>query len=403
MILKQPLDIKPKEKIVHFSTYGMMLFFILLPFEYPLANFGVGSILRYAGVVAMGLALVDVCFVERINVKLDYRTLLLGIWIFFAVFSGMWAVDADGFSHYIGMYIRNAIMFLLISWVPFTKHEVKLMTQGFIIGIAVLLLYMMFFPGAVVYSDWQNRLTLAIDGEEGLDQNYLATLMSIGYGLVFYDVTDKRSVNFKQIIKLLFCIVCIYYIFLTGSRSGLLGVAIISVICFNLDLKKNIYIILGLLILFIFLIPNILEQLPKDLLERFSLDAMLGKTSESSSRLEIWRIALKTISESNWLVGNGAGATEHLIGIRYYKDAAVHNYLLGHILELGLIGVTLFTTLVYKMFKEVFFGPYRKQGVAFIGVIIASLFLDVLTTKFFWGAMMLLTMHISAISLELNN
>ena len=132
-------------------------------------------------------------------------------------------------------------------------------------------------------------------------------------------------------------------------------------------------------------------------MERFSLDAMLGKTSESSSRLEIWRIALKTISESNWFVGNGAGTTEHLIGIRYYRDVAVHNYLLGHILEMGLIGVTLFTTLVYKMFKEVFFGPYRRQSVAFIGVIISSLFLDVLTTKFFWGSMMLLTVCINSV------
>jgi len=294
------------------------------------------------------------------------------------------------------MYIRNAIMFLLISWVPFTKHEVKLMTQSYIMGIVLLLLYMMFFPGAVTYSDWQNRLTLAIDGEEGLDQNYLATLISIAYGLVFFDIADKRSVNFKQILKLLFCIMCIYYIFLTGSRSGLLGVAIISVICFNLDLKKNIYIILALLILFIFLIPNILEQLPKDLLERFSLDAMLGKTSESSSRLEIWRIALKTISESNWFVGNGAGTTEHLIGIRYYRDVAVHNYFLGHILELGLIGVTLFTMLAFKIFKEVFHSCFRKHSIAFIGVIIASLFLDVLTAKFFWGAMMLLTICVSS-------
>ena len=46
-------------KLMHLSTYGLALFFILLPFEYPLAAIGTQSILMLVGVATMGLATID--------------------------------------------------------------------------------------------------------------------------------------------------------------------------------------------------------------------------------------------------------------------------------------------------------------------------------------------------------
>ena len=36
-------------KLMHLSTYGLALFFILLPFEYPLAAIGTQSVLMLVG------------------------------------------------------------------------------------------------------------------------------------------------------------------------------------------------------------------------------------------------------------------------------------------------------------------------------------------------------------------
>ncbi len=385
--------IAPSEKRC-ISAYGLFAFFLLLPFEYPLATFGIGSVLRYVGIVVIVLAVWDI-FRLGGKIQLDYRIALLLLWMLYATISGLWSVDKNRYSYYISMYINNALMFLMISAVRYTEKDMQLINKGYIGSIVLLLLYMTFVPGAVVSSSWQSRLTLAYQGKELLDQNYLAALMLMQFGIVLYDLMNTQRKRFTQILMSVFVITILYYIVRTGSRGGLLAAGVIAFLCICVGLKKRrtaTWVFMGIVLV---LVPMVLNVLPDDLLERFSLKAMTGNTSESGGRLQIWKVAWEAIKTGNVILGYGAGSSEYVIGLNYQYDAAVHNAFIAQVLELGIVGLTLFISLIVNMLRELGQQKHKNLLFAFCGILIASMFLDVLTTKFFWGAMMLLSVQIS--------
>ena len=369
----------------------MFLFFLLLPFEYPLQKIGVGSILRYAGLLTMGLAAVDMLH-HRI-IRVDYRAIILVIWCVYAVFSGLWSVDKSNYSRYVSMYVNNTLMFIMISLVPYKDREREFIEKGFVGGVLLLLLYMTFIPGAVVSSSWQSRLTLAYKGKELLDQNYLAAIMLMPYGCQLFDLIEKKQ---RRWIKILVCGFILFYILRTGSRSGILGAGVITLFCLLRGAQKKERIVYVLVFCVLLVGPWIIQLLPSNLLDRFSLKAMTGNTSESSARLEIWTAAWNAIKNSNIFFGYGAGSSEYLMGLHYTRNAAIHNFYIAHVLELGLVGLALFGTVLIKMLGQMKLFGEEKLCIAFLGIVVEGFFLDMLTTKFFWGAMMMVTISISA-------
>lgn len=383
-----------REKI-QLSAYAMALFFLMLPFEYPLAELFGFSPLRYVSILVMGLTLVDVLFSDGI-LRFDKRVIMIVIWLVYAVMSYLWAVSIDGYQEFISIYINNTAMFLLVSSVSYSGKSYKLAENSFIAGTVLLLLYMTFVPGATTESDWQSRLTLAFDGEELLDQNYLAALMTMQYGMLLYDVLVEKERKKHKVLKLVIVVTILYYVLRAGSRGGLLSVGVITIICVAMGVKKNFWKILLLIAAALLALPYMLTLLPEDLLERFSLEALLGQTEESGSRLEIWAVAWEAIRSGNFVLGYGAGTSMEIIGKAYTRDAATHNAYLAQLLELGLVGLGLFCGVLWSATRELFRNKYVRLGVAFVGILVAAMFLDVITTKFFWASMMLVVMRINS-------
>lgn len=394
MNAENALVVAGKKNRTHLSTYMLALFFILLPFEYPMTTFGFGSILRYVGVAVMALALLDI-FIDGGKIHFDYRCILMTLWLVFMLASALWAEDTENYSLFSGMYLRNGLMFLLICLVRYDARELNILCKAYMLGLVLLLLFMTFVPGATTQSDYQDRLTLVGNDKEGMDQNYLATVMSLPFGLVFYDFINGKRQPWTRVAELAVCITCLYYVLATGSRTGLLELAIIAIFCFGANWKKNLLALGIVLILLFVLFPLIVESLPEDLVERYSLESMLGQTEDSGSRLDIWGDAGRAILDGNWLIGNGAGSSEFVMSQYRGSDTAIHNYYLAMLLELGLIGFALFTAMGYKMIRDVWCSTNKKIAIAFLGVLLATLFLDVLTPKFFWCGMMLLTAAVS--------
>lgn len=66
-----------RKGVTHLSTYGLVLFLFLTPFEYPLADLMSISPLRIVGLLAMGLALIDILMQK--TVRLDYRIIYVAL------------------------------------------------------------------------------------------------------------------------------------------------------------------------------------------------------------------------------------------------------------------------------------------------------------------------------------
>lgn len=384
------LKIENKNLFPHFSTYGLALFFLLTPFEYPLADLMAVSPLRLVGLAAMALAALDIFLQWRL--KIDYRFLCVAMLLFYGFVSYIWTLDRARFESYYSIYFNNALMFLLFTLISFTQREVAFLKNSMIYGVGALLLYMTFVPGAIIYSDYENRLTLNA-GKDGLDQNYLAALMLIAFGLVFYKLcNDKEQKKIYKVISSVFCLAVVYYIFLTGSRSGLLAILLIVMLSINTSWKTRLYIGIPIAAVIIGVLPLLSQFVPEELLQRFSLKAITGQEAESETRFIIWRHTLQSIRDFKWVFGCGVGSSQTLVGniLGMGKDMAIHNHYLAMIVEFGLVGSLFINIPIFKM-DGFLFKKDKCMGIAFIGILIMAFFIDVITTKFFWADMILLS------------
>lgn len=380
--------------VKHLSTYGLALFLFLTPFEYPLADLMTTSPLRIVGLLAMGLAVLDI-ILQRIR-KFDYRVLYVFFWVLYASITYFWALDITRFQSYYSIYINNTLMFLLFSLIPFTKHEADILKKSMIFGVGALLLYMTFIPDAVVYSDYQNRLTLNA-GEEGLDQNYLAALMLISFGIVFYNLCNVKQKKTHKLLSIIFCVAIAYYILLTGSRSGLIAVLLIALLSVNTSWKTRLSIGVPVIILLLVVFPLVEQHIPEELMERLSLKALTGQETESGTRLLIWEKAISSLKGIESFFGYGTGASQTIIGnvLGNRKDMAIHNHYIAMLVEFGIVGFLLINIPIFKMIKDML-KKDKSIAIAFLGILLMAFFVDVVTTKFFWSAMILLSVCFSA-------
>lgn len=373
----------------HCSTYGLALFLFLTPFEYPLADMVSTSPLRIVGLFAMVLAFLDV--VRSGHIREGYRFGFIACWIFYGAVTYLWAKDIGRFNTYYSLYFNNAIMFLLFSIIDYSKKESEILKKALVYGVGMLLIYMTFVPNATMYSPYQHRLTLNA-GKDGLDQNYLAALMVMAFGIVVYKLCNEKEILRKRLINLLFCGAVAYYILLTGSRSGLIACVLIILLSMNTTLKNRLYIgILALIIIFIG-VPIILKYVPEEIIARYSLSAFTGQEAESGTRIIIWKRAIESMEGITWLFGHGIGASQFIIGdvLGLGKNMAIHNHYIAMLVETGMLGLFL---VVYPMIRMVVFLWKHERGIsiAFMGIVVMTFFIDVMTTKFFWSTMILMS------------
>ena len=385
----QLLQSKVNMKITHISAIGLSIFLMLTPFEYPLADISSISPLRIVGLLAMGLAVIDI--LKQKTIKIDFRVIGITLWLLYGLFTVLWTKEVGTFFSYYSIYFNNALMFLLFSVIPYNEEEKEFLKKSLIFGVLLLILYMTFVPNATIYSEFQHRLTLNA-GEDGLDQNYLAALMIISFGLLFYSFINEKESRIHKIFKLFVCISIIYYIILTGSRSGLL--AIILIVSFSINTTWKNRLLIGIpIVLFIFIgLPILIEYMPTELANRFSLSAITGQEAESGTRIAIWSKALESLRGFKWIFGFGIGSAQSIIGniLQLGKDMAIHNHYIATITEVGIVGFLFVNFPIYKMMQKMW--NYDKAMIiSFSGIAFMSIFLDVLTTKFFWSSLILLT------------
>lgn len=378
----------------HLSTYGLAAFFFLTPFEYPLADLVSISPVRIVGLMAMGLAVFDI-FNQR-YIRFHYRFSGIFLWLAYGLLSAVWAMDMDYYQSYYSIYLNNSMMFLLFSLINYSEREADYLKKAMIAGICALILYMLIIPNAVSYTSYQNRLTLNA-GRKGLDQNYLAALTLMPFGLVFYRLCNDPQKKKHRIRSAILCVVILGIVILSGSRSGLIALLLTAILSVNTSWKNRLKIGIPLLLLLIIVFPIAAQYLPQDLMKRFTLSAFTGQEAESGTRLVIWIRALSALRDFRWVFGYGVGASQAIVGDILGKgtNMAIHNHYIAMLAEVGLVGSVLINYPIFKM-TVVAWKKDRPVAVAFAGILALAFFLDVVTTKFFWSAMILLSVCCSS-------
>ncbi len=180
-------------------------------------------------------------------------------------------------------------------------------------------------------------------------------------------------------------------VYLTASRGTTL--ALVAMAIFAILRSKHRVVLIGLLVLGI----GLMLVIPNEITSRIFTE---GTATGGAGRLDIWTIAM-AVFRGHWLLGTGVGtfpsAYDHVFFSGYEPqyagwNRAPHSLLVSTGTELGIVGlISVACALVLQYRSLRLIGPGDPNlwlrdvfAAAFIGLLVAALFVDVLITKFSW-------------------
>ena len=382
----------------HLSAYVLYIFFFCLPFEYLLST-SVGGMLRYIGVIAIIAAGYDI--MQSGKIVLSREAVILIVWLLYGAISCVWCDYFAEWQRFYMIYARNACMLLVISFIKYEYREYLYILKSYMLGVVAMLLYILLIPGATGYDTYSGRM-LILTSEGIFDPNYMVAVFLVPLSLCIFRLISKDE---KLINRLLYGLVSIGIFIasiLSGSRGGFLSiiVTVSLVVLINVRSKKLSIAIILFLIAFFASYKYVLLLLPETMQTRFSLESLTGSLDAGASRVAIWEIALNAI-KANPIIGYGAGVVRQIIlQFGYTKATDCHNTYFELLIEYGILGSMAFFYLVCSYIRNIF---KRKDWILFTGavaVLFASFFLGALTTKFFWGILILISIRSNIIAEE---
>ena len=200
-------------------------------------------------------------------------------------------------------------------------------------------------------------------------------------------VAGWRRVGLFALLALTFT--AVYLSASRGTLLALIAMAVVGILAasrYRLALGTLLAAGVGLLLV-----------IPSEISRRLFLE---GTAANGAGRLDIWRVAVE-IFRGHWLLGTGAGtfipAYNRAFFLAYEPQFAgwsrdPHSLLLSTATELGVIGIAVMAFALILQYRNVRLVAADHSycwlstvfRATFIGLLVAAMFVDILTTKFAW-------------------
>lgn len=351
------------------------LYFLLLPTTIAVNSSG-NSILKLA-TIPIGLYFLITMILSNRKLQLNGVHLALLLYTFSAISTLYMNPSAESIDHVIG-YVLNAALYICLSVIPYNKAEGELMEKVQIVLLVFLNILTLFAGGSE-----DDRTTLMIMGQTS-DPNFF-----VGFFIFPLTIALKRLASGKHCFLYLGLIaVSLYSVFLSGSRGGLLAVAVTIAgfaLLYPSNFAKRVFFLIGG-IAFLFVLWTLLKPvLPENIVERMSLADALE--SGGTGRMDIWKSMLREIAAQpdKLLFGRGINAVHKVFTGGVWKDAVAHNQILQTAYNQGIVGFLSFLALIGISFFRCL--KRRKAvSVAILGMLALSVSLSFnQTTRSFWN------------------
>lgn len=340
-------------KVTYLSS---LLLIFALPWEDSISIAGLGSLARMMGFAVAGLWFVMVIVGGKFRKPNLFHVLVLlfFLWNFATVF---WSSDIEYSLQRIKTY-SQIFLLLLIYWDIYRKPE-ELMAglQAYIFGCYVLI-------GSTIYNYLTNNIAVQYEGRysaSGINANDVALILILGLpiglpiAMQLLLVMKKGTLGtLLRAIDILYIPLCIFAIFLTGSRTSLIAVIpfvvfIIATQRIRLERKFLIFVLL------LFSIVALLPFIPPALINRIGTIGNSISQADMGGRVTMWRKSIEVLVQYP-IFGVGAGAIDRRIG------GAVHNTIISVATETGVVGLTFFFIILGLVVYNVFRLPRKTSG-----------------------------------------
>jgi O-antigen ligase len=276
--------------------------------------------------------------------------LLFFLWNFVSAF---WSLDTEGTLQRIKTY-SQIFLLILIYWDIFQKPEyLTAGIQAYVFGAYVLVI-------STIHNYLAGNIAVAYEerySASGVNAVDLALILMLGLPfamqLFFTAGKDKRGILLK-IVNLLYVLLSIFSIILTGSRTSLIAIipfGVYIVVTQQIKFDRKILVLGILLISLLALFPLI----PRSVIGRLETIGTSIDTGDIGGRLLLWDEAVAILTKHP-ILGIGSGAIGSSIG------TAVHNTFLSVAAETGFIGLVLFLSILGLVVYQAVRMPLGTSG-----------------------------------------
>jgi exopolysaccharide production protein ExoQ len=325
----------------------------------------ISSILIYKKIINHGA-------VNTMGYKNSFSPLLYICYLFLGLMSFMWSTD-PGFSalqwfmtfqSFVFAYFFIKSLKILDTFYP--GHNIRLYH---LLGNTVFILQLIFAIGLWVNPDVFFRLTNG--GEEArlggtiMNPNELGMLAGVGVACLIFDLYRFKN-KVWTIIKIL---VIFYTLFMTGSRSSLIGALLIIFFHINQTKKQGLKLAI---------IGGVLMVMP------FAINQMILKGGDEkrmeeiltlTGRLPFWHALITEGLPREPLLGFGYMRIDYkdfFQSVHTYPGKMTHNTFMQVLMNLGFIGLTIALFQVFFTLKA-FFTENKETRLMLIGILIPVL------------------------------
>lgn len=293
-------------------------------------------------------------------------------YLFLGLLSFMWSTN-PGFSALQWFMTFQSLVFayffvksLKLLDVFFEGHTIRLYN---LLGNTVFILQLIFVVGMWIDPDTFFRLTNG--GEEArlggiiMNPNELGMLAGVGIACLIFDLYRFKNKTFT-IIKIL---VIFYALFMTGSRSSLIGVLLI--VFFHINQTKRQGLKLAIIGMVLLVMPFAINQIILKGGDKERLEEILTLTG----RLPFWQALITEGLPREPLLGFGfmrIDYKEFFQSTHTYPGKMTHNTFMQVLMNLGFIGITIVLFQVFFTIKG-FFSEDKENKLMLLGILIPIL------------------------------
>ena len=315
-------------------AYGLSLVLIFVSAFENLIDFpGFGTVSRAVGLAAAGLWALSVLETQRLRQPglFQVTVCLLVAW---NLCSLLWSHDLDASVEKAATWVLLAGLVLLLWDVYTTKRALRAGLLAYLMGSYVSI--------AATVISFRTGVTAEYGryAAEGFNPNGLALILALGLPVACYLAATRResaAPRLTALLALAYIPCALLGIGLTGTRTALLASA--PALLFGLwSLRMagpavRIGVVIGVLTA----LYGVIGFVPDFLLERLASTGDELQQGDFTGRTFIWAESLRVIRDSP-ILGVGTGAFRAAVGL----DKVAHNSVLSILVELGLVGLTLY-------------------------------------------------------------
>jgi O-antigen ligase len=330
------------------------------------------------------------------------------MWVLFlgaTTASALWSVDTAQTQSYLMVLASLMLLYLVTATIRWTAGDRRLIEHGLMLSGAITGAYAVYLQATgqmhLTGAGWP-RFQTAGGGGEGGDPNVTAAALLLPFVVAIHGMFDEGASRTVRAVYLVAASLTAGAIVLTGSRGGLLGLAVAVITLAVTEPRPRSRLALAVVPLTILTLSILVA--PGFIQSRIQAE-------HSSGRTEVWQVALRACPDV-CIVGGGWGTFNRVFSEAVLEQAEAntdkvsigsHNLWVRTLIELGVVGTLLLLATFGITLRELFALPRSVRGpplAALLGQFVVQTFLGNLDFKYFWMVLIycLMTVQITRTS-----